>query len=129
MAYTCVANSEEEPLCVTVSIDVVLKHQVILIVTDFHSAKQIASFEARFEDKRLVVRAIGYVKRSRRQLRLLFHGVLAACGFQLHEFLALALNVVVFDEFLNVDQVSGNLAHRLSQVRIVDEHRSLTSKV
>ena len=44
-ACACVADTEEEPLSVTVCVYVVLQYQVILIVADFHRAQEVACLE------------------------------------------------------------------------------------
>lgn len=49
-----VADSEEEPLRMTVCIDVVLEHQVVLVVADFHRCEQVSSFESRFKNQCLI---------------------------------------------------------------------------
>lgn len=41
---------EEIPLSVTIRVDIVLKHKVVLIVTHFHRCKQISSLEPTFEN-------------------------------------------------------------------------------
>jgi len=129
VTFASVANAEEKPLRVSISVDVVLKNKVILIITDFHSAKKVASFEARLKDECLIVGSIGHVEWCGWQLGLLFHIVLAACSFQLVEVFALTIDVVVLDELLDVDKIGCDLAHWLCQVRIVYKHRSLPGQV
>ena len=49
-ALECVSNAEEIPLSVTICVDIVLKHEVVLLITDFHCSKQIPSLESRLEN-------------------------------------------------------------------------------
>ena len=120
MAFPSVAHPEEEPLGVTVSVNVVLQDQVVLVVAHFHRCKQVSSFKARFKDQGLVSDAIWAVKRSRRHLCTLFHiGWLGS--LELVKVFGLTLDVVLLHELLNVNQVGGDLAHRLRQVWIVNQ--------
>ena len=39
LAFGCVTNSEEEPLSVSIGIDVILEHQIVFILRDLHGDK------------------------------------------------------------------------------------------
>lgn len=47
---TSVAHAEEEPLCVSISVDIILKNEIIFVVTNFHRRKQVSCFESGFKD-------------------------------------------------------------------------------
>ena len=113
----------------SVSIDIILEYEIVLIVRHLHCTEKISCFEARFEYKCLIIWTVWHIKRSRRQLCLLLVVVLATCSLKFVEIFAFTLYIVILYKFFNIDQVSGNLAHWLSQVRIVDKHGSLASQM
>ena len=51
---TSVAHAEEEPLCVSISVDIILKNEIIFVVAHFHRRKQVSCFESGFKDERLI---------------------------------------------------------------------------
>ena len=103
---------------VPVRVDVVLEHQVVFFVAHLHRGQEVAGLESRLEDESLVVLARGEVVRRWRDAGLAH---LRLRRLHLLEVLRLTVDVVVPDQFLDVDQVGGDLPHRLRQIGIVNE--------
>ena len=86
-------------MSVTVCVDVILQHKVVLCVADLDGSEQVSRLEARFKDERAVVRTLQLVELLWRQLERLGH---LSCPHRL-EVTLLAVNVVFVHELLDID--------------------------
>lgn len=71
MVETSIGTSVEEPLGVSIGIDIVLQNKVVLIFGDLDCHKQIAGFKARFKDQSWILIILGDVVLAGWQLNLL----------------------------------------------------------
>lgn len=67
-AFESVRDFEEKPLRMPISVNVILKNEVIFAITKSHSREQISTFEAAFKNKSLIFRSFWDVVRTRWQL-------------------------------------------------------------
>ena len=109
LAHARVADAEKEPLCVTVRVDVVLQDQVVFGWAGFDGSEEIARFESRLKIQCGVIWSGRLVQvRDDRLLRLLAlrAAKLLRCRHLL-EVALVAVDVVLLDHLLDVEQVAG----------------------
>lgn len=98
-----VADTEEVPLRMTVSVDVILQDEVVFVLADLDRGQQVPRLEARFKYERRVLRARKLVELRRRVL----DGLLHMTGAHRFEVALFSLEVMFLDQFFNIDQVRG----------------------
>ena len=89
---------EKVPLGITIRVYVILQDQVIFILWDFDGWEQVAGLKPGLENQGLVLRASGLVE-------LLGRNLLLAHLARSHAFKIsfLPVNIIVFNQFLNID--------------------------
>ena len=106
-----ICNSEEVPLGVTICVDIILKYEVILLITNFHCSKQIPSLEPRLKNESFVIRSLRHIVGRRRET--CFTNFLWLCRLKPIEVFRFTLDVMISDQLLNINQISCDLSHRL----------------
>mmetsp|Transcript_43346 Transcript_43346/g.41753 ORF Transcript_43346/g.41753 Transcript_43346/m.41753 type:complete len:541 (-) Transcript_43346:140-1762(-) len=112
LALPGVGDPEEVPLGVAVGVDVVLQDEVVLIVRDLQGRQEVPTLKSGLKDDCPILLALQLVIGKGRAFGVLLD---VAFGLQLGE-VVFALDVVVLDELLHIDQVRRR-PHRGADLR------------
>lgn len=101
LTFLEVGNSIEEPLSMSIGINIILQNQVIFILSNLHCCKQITRFKATFKKKRFIFWTLQFIKLFRSVFTFDSHFV---C-FHTFEITFFSFDIMFFDKLLDIDEI------------------------